>query len=119
MLRTIASHVAGRMRMVAMLFALAVAGGTGTAAALTAANAGPSHPAAAHAVETPDPSESPAPAESETPDPAESETPDPADSESPDPADSESPKPSTSATPCPGGLSHGEFVSKVAQEAAT
>src|SRR4051812_707406 len=115
MLRTLAGHVAGRLRMVAMLFALAVAGGTGTAAALTSASTGPSHPSAVHAVET----ESPEPQESESPEPAESESPDPAESESPDPAESETPKPTVSATPCPGGLSHGEFVSKVAQDTET
>src|SRR3954447_11063818 len=114
MLRMLASHVAGRLRMVAMLFALAVAGGTGTAAALTSASTGTSHPSAVHAVET----ESPEPDESETPEPAESETPEPGD-DAGDDQGADDPKPTTSTTPCPGGLSHGEFVSKVAQDTET
>jgi hypothetical protein len=119
MLHLLATQLAGKLRLVAMVFALAVAGGTGTAVALTAAN-GPSHPAAVQPSESesPDPSESPEP--SETPEPREIE---PADHEANDQGDdngndpTQSPKPS--ATPCPGGLSHGEFVSKVAQDAPT
>src|SRR4051794_19021297 len=113
MLRAFATHMAGRLRLVAMLFALAVAGGTGTAVALTAAASTPSHPAAVTVSDSESPDETEAP---ETPEPKESEA---ADDQGEDNGADPTEAPKPSSTPCPGGLSHGEFVSKVAQGAPT
>jgi hypothetical protein len=115
MLATIVAKFAARLKVVAAVFALAVAGGTGTAVALTA-SAGPSHPSTVQATESESPEPSESPEARETPEPKESE---PADDQGDDNGVDPTQSPKPSATPCPGGLSHGEFVSKVAQNTAT